>query len=437
VLLRRATDAWHSGEVGRGVGHLNRPYSSHGNRTWHKLAENAIATFGETPESEQFLHFAVNKFFAAYPVWSDDDGGWHEGLSYFAGYLSKAAWWMDIAQGALGIDGFRMPFFAKFGEYPMYSAPPGSPDLGIGDLAFRPPGAGWGFMHFYVRRTKNPHWAWWLDSWKVPQQMGDPVLDFLWGSAPAVTPQAPSAAPPSRVFRGSGVAVLNHTLLNSADNVQVRFKASPMGTRSHGQDPHNSFTLNAFGAALLVNNGYRDIWGSPFHREWVWSTRAHNAVLVNGEGQKPRSPDLGGRIVKWDFQDGLDYVAGDATDSYEGRLERARRHVVFVKPDIVAIADELRAPRPSTFQWMLHGQAPFEVDEAAQRLTLDRGAAGVVVDYIAERPLRLRQWTGYDPEPDHKYLESVMNAPIPPQWHVEAAAEEAAPGAFTVTVLRQ
>jgi hypothetical protein len=84
-LLRRANDAWNSGEVRQGAGHLNQPYNSHGNRTWHKLAENALATFGETPESEMFLRYAVTKFFAAYPAWSDDDGGWHEGLSYFAG----------------------------------------------------------------------------------------------------------------------------------------------------------------------------------------------------------------------------------------------------------------------------------------------------------------------------------------------------------------
>jgi hypothetical protein len=107
VLLRRALDAWNSGEVRQGAGHLNQPYNSHGNRTWHKLAENAIATLGETPESDRFLEYAVTKFFAAYPVWSDDDGGWHEGLAYFAGYMSKIAWWMEVARVALGIDGFK------------------------------------------------------------------------------------------------------------------------------------------------------------------------------------------------------------------------------------------------------------------------------------------------------------------------------------------
>ncbi|MCX7669987.1 MAG: DUF4962 domain-containing protein, partial [Anaerolineae bacterium] len=318
VLLRRATDAWMSGEVRQGAGHLNQPYNSHGNRTWHKLAENAIATLGETPESARFLEYAVAKFFAAYPVWSDDDGGWHEGLSYFAGYMSKAAWWMEAARVALGIEGFKKPFFARFGDYALYSAPPGSPDLGFGDLAHGQPGRGWGFMHYFVRRAGNPYWAWWLAAWGIPEGTGEPVLDFLWGAQPPVAPRPPRDLPPSKVFRGTGVAVLNTTLLDSASNVQLRFKSSPMGRWSHGLDPHNSFTLNAYGVPLLVNCVYRDLYGSPFHRGWVWGTRAHNAVLVNGEGQKPRSADPGGRIVRWQFEEGMDYVLGDATAAYEG-----------------------------------------------------------------------------------------------------------------------
>ena len=69
----------------------------------------------------------------------DDDGGWHEGLSYWGGYLTKTVWWTEVAHTALGIDSFRKPFFANVGNYPLYTAPPGSPDMGFGDLSFRPP----------------------------------------------------------------------------------------------------------------------------------------------------------------------------------------------------------------------------------------------------------------------------------------------------------
>jgi hypothetical protein len=253
---------------------------------------------------------------------------------------------------------------------------------------------------------------------------------------PKVAPKPPATLPPSKVFRGTGVAVLNSSLLDSAENVQVRFKSSPMARWSHGHDPQNSFTLNAYGTALLVNNVYRDLYGSPFHKGWVWSTRAQNAVLVNGEGQKAHSTDLGGRLVRWQMENDFDYVLGDATPAYEGRLTRALRHVIFVKPRLVVLVDEVAAPQPATFQWMLHGQSEFTLDESRQSLRLDREAAGVQVEYAAAHPLKLRQWTGYDPQPDHRYLSSAGRPPIPEQWHVEAASTVPASEAITLTVVR-
>jgi Domain of unknown function (DUF4962)/Heparinase II/III-like protein len=434
VLLRRAMDAWNSGEVRQGAGHLNQPYNSHGNRTWHKLAENALATFGETPDSEKFLHYAVSKFFAAYPVWADDDGGWHEGLNYWAGYMAKATWWLSLAKTTLGIDGFKKPFFTHFADYALYTAPPGSPNMGLGDLAYRPPSPSWSFLYYVIRETRQPSWAWWAGQWKIQTEPDEPVLAFLWGAAPPVEPRTPADLPSSKVFSGIGVAILNSTLIDAATNVQVRFKSSPFGSRSHGLDPQNSFTFTAYGEPLLVNNTYRDLYGSPFHKGWCWTTKAHNAVLVNGEGQKPRSPDPAGRIVSSSFQDGLDHVVGDGTASYEGRLRRALRHVLFIKPDLAIIVDDLEAPRPSTFQWMLHGLNPFKIDDQAARL--ERNNAGVLVDYVSSQPLSLRQWTGYDPPPDARYLASINHPGIPEQWHLEAATSSPAERSFTLTVLR-
>ena len=40
----------------------------------------------------------------------------------------------------------------QVGDYPLYIAPPGSPNMGFGDLSFRPPSAGWGgFMEYFIR----------------------------------------------------------------------------------------------------------------------------------------------------------------------------------------------------------------------------------------------------------------------------------------------
>ncbi|MGA4578318.1 DUF4962 domain-containing protein [Limisphaera sp. VF-2] len=435
VMARRARDAWNSGEVGRGVGHLERPFSSHGNRTWHKLAETAIAFYGEIPEAETWLDYAVHKFYAAYPVWADDDGGWHEGLSYWAGYMGKIVWWCQVAEAALGIDSFRKPFFSRVGEYALYVAPPGSPNMGFGDLSHNTPSRSWGaFLEYFLRRGGHhpdaahaPEWRWWAEQWRM--QPAEGVLGFLYRATLAPLPGArpPTNLPVSKVFHGIGVASLHTTLLDSADDVHVLFKSSPFGSQSHGHNPQNSFQLNAFGEALLTTCVYRDLHGSPFHTRWAWSTRAHNAVLVDGEGQVPHSAMSTGRIVKAILTPAWDYVEGDAVGAYGGRLTRARRKLLFVKPDLVVLCDDLAAPRPATFQFLLHGLSPFQVDEAAGRLRLERPRARLTAQYLAPVPLRFRQWDGYEPPPDRAF---------PNQWHVEASTQETRDRIQVLTVLQ-
>lgn len=442
MTSRRIGDAWNSGEVGRGVGHLNSPYGSHANRVWHKVGEAGIAFLGEIPEAETWLDYAVNKFHACYPVWADDDGGWHEGVSYWSGYMSKAVWWLQVARSALDIDGLKKPFFAKVGDYPLYIAPPGSPNSGFGDLAFRPPSRGAGaFLEYHIRmKGQQPdgdhagYWRWWTEQWGMSGQEG--ILGFLYAASLPPLPElrAPSDLPQSKVFLGIGVASLHTTLLDSRDDVHFLFKSSPFGTQSHGHNPHNTFQLNAFGESLLTTCVYRDLHGSKFHYQWAHSTIAHNGVLVDGEGQIKHTPAPHGRIVVSELNPEWDYIVGDATDAYGGRLERYQRHVVFVKgtaadadsQPFIVLVDDLRAKQPATYQFLLHALRAFQVDESSGRLDVQQPRAGVEVQYLSPAPLQYRQWDGYTPPPSREF---------PNQWHVEASTRDKQQEQAVITVL--
>lgn len=451
VMTRRAQDAWISGEIGRGVGHLNRPFSSHGNRVWHKLAECAITMLGDVPEAELWLDYAVNKFYACYPVWSDDEGGWHEGVSYWGGYMGKVVTWLQVANSALQIDGFKKPFFAQVGDYPLYIAPPGSPNMGFGDLSYRPPSQGWGGFIECFLRAGNPsarnsrresaqtsaeqnqsgltsaatingkeanhagHWRWWTQQWKMSGEGG--VLGFLYDANLPALPaaKAPTDLPVSKVFQGIGVASLHSTLLDSADDVHLLLKSSPFGSQSHGHNPQNTFQLNAYGEALLTTCGYRDLHGSKFHYQWAHSTKAHNNVLVDGQGQVPHTASVVGRIVESRFTPEWDYIVGDASACYGGRLKRFQRRIAFVKPDVIVICDDLAATNAATFQFMLHALSPFTVDEQDARLSAQQTKARVTAQYLSPTPLSFRQWDGFEPKPDKEF---------PNQWHVEVATRE-------------
>ncbi|MGE0761296.1 MAG: DUF4962 domain-containing protein, partial [Pirellulaceae bacterium] len=441
AMARRISDAWESGEVARGTGHLNAPYNSHGNRVWHKIGEAGIAFLGEIPAAETWLDYALQKFFACYPVWADEDGGWHEGVSYWAGYMSKAVWWLQVCDAALGIDGLKKPFFAHVGDYPLYICPPGSPNSGFGDLSYRSPSSSIGaFLDYHIRcKSQQPDgqhaasWRWWSDAWHMAKPEG--VLGFLYA---ANLPPLPAAAPPtdlptSKWFRGIGIVSLHTSLLDSPVDVHLLFKSSPFGTQSHGHNPHNTFQLNAYGESLLTTCVYRDLHGSRFHYRWAHSTQAHNGVLVDGEGQIPHTAAPHGQIVHCELSPQLDYVVGDATDAYGGRLKRYRRHVAFVKPTkssehppLLVLCDDLAAAQPATFQFLLHGLRPFEIDEPAAGLHVAQPQAGVEIRYVSAQPLAFRQWDGFDPPPTRDF---------PNQWHVAADTREKRAEVQVLTVL--
>ena len=173
--------------------------------------------------------------------------------------------------------------------------------------------------------------------------------------------------------------------------------------------------MNAYGEALLTTCVYRDLHGSKFHYQWAHSTVAHNTVLVNGEGQIKHTAAPHGRIADFQFTPTLDYVEGDATAAYGGRLARCLRHVAFVKPDLIVIFDDLVAAEPAAFQFMLHALQPFTVDDQNALLSAEQPKAGVTVKYLSPAPLQFRQWDGFEPKPDREF---------PNQWHVEAGTLE-------------
>jgi hypothetical protein len=254
------------------------------------------------------------------------------------------------------------------------------------------------------------------------------ILGFLYrANLPPLPPaKPPTDLPPSKVFRGIGVASLHTTLLDSKDDIHFLFKSSPYGTQSHGHNPHNIFQLNAYGEALLTTCVYRDLHGSKFHYNWVHSTKAHNGVLVNGEGQIKHTAAPHGKIIAHQFTPAWDYLVGDATPAYGGRLTRYQRQVVFVKSGLIVLYDDLAAAEPSTFQFMLHALKPFSIDEPASQLSVEQPKAGVVAKYLSPLPLSFRQWDGFEPKPTRDF---------PNQWHVEAGTQEKRPEVGMITVI--
>jgi hypothetical protein len=407
--------------------HLWQPYSSHSNRAWHKLGEVGIAFLNEIDGAEDWVWFAANVFFNVYPVWSDEDGGWHEGSSYWSSYIGRFTWWADVMREAMGINAYNKPYFAKVGYYPMYLMPPGKNDGGFGDGAWRRAASdNLPLMSELSAQAGNGHWQWYV------QQMGGPkkttgYIGFIRGTLPKVQPKPPDDLPTSRLFRGTGQAYLNTTLKDAKDDVQVIFKSSPFGTQSHGNEAHNSFVLWAYGQRLLVRSGHYDLYGSDHHKNWVWSTRSVNNITVNKQGQAKRTAQATGEIVAFKTTPAMDIVVGEAGQAYQPPLERFTRAIIFVKPELVVVYDRLEAKEPSTYEYWLHAVNKISAEDQ-HRIQVRSDDVVCDIDFLTPTGLTFEQTDQYDPNPRERIKLR--------EWHLTAPTPEKSSRIEFVTIYR-
>jgi hypothetical protein len=252
-------------------------------------------------------------------------------------------------------------------------------------------------MSILAAQAQNPHWQWYVEQQGGPASTGG-YIGFLRGQLPKVKAQAPDALPASRLCAGTGQAYLNTDIRDAAQSVQVVFKSSPFGTQSHGYESNNSFLLWAYGKRLLIYSGYRDIYGSEHHTNWMWSTRSTNCITVNGQSQKKHTVQAPGRITAFLTTPQFDAVIGDASASYGPPVEQFQRAILFVKPDLVIIYDRLRAAQPSTFEYWLHAVNEFGVRGQGNIVT-QNGDVACDIAFLTPQNLTFDQTNEYDPNP--------------------------------------
>jgi uncharacterized protein DUF4962/heparinase II/III-like protein len=366
---------------------------------WPHLGETAIAFIDDIPEARIWLKYALDIFYQVYPVLGDKDGGWHDGIAYWNKDITAVSWWLDIMKSAFDIDGYKHSYFSHAGDFPLYVSPSGT-DFGFGDASdtfssseLNP------IMQVLSDRVGNPYWKWFAMQSSKPDRFDNfDYRDMLRLPESSISPVDPDEKlPDSKIFHDTGIASLHVEPFKASDDVHVLFKSSPLGTQSHGFNAQNSFLLWAFGKPLLTWSGHRDWQGSRHHQDWMWETFSDNCITVNGQGQKKHSADARGKIIAELLRPEFDYVAGDATEAYEGRLDKFVRHVMFVKPRIVIILDELQAPQPSTFQYHLNAPNKFSI-KAQYEIETRNDAATARIIFATPDNLKITQTSGPNPQ---------------------------------------
>lgn len=404
---------------------LTYPGSSHEGRLIAYLTDMSLAMARETPDAETWLSYSLKALLTIYPHWAGIDGGWAEGVPYGLWYNTFYIPAFEGLRQLADYDLWQRPFFKQVRYFFFYCTANHGEIRPFGDSA---EGGGPGvrngsgyaeLMSFHAHRYNDPYIGWWVE--QIPGYRGQRNGFHALLHEDRLPVKAPLDLPQSKVFTSVGWAGLHGDLTRPERDTCMIFKSSPYGSVSHSHADQNAFAIMKGGAALAIPSGYYGpSYGKPHHAEWTRSTKANNCVLVDGAGQKVRT-SLGGSIV--DFQDkpGYTYVAGDAAPAYDGKLTRWVRGILFLRSGLFLLLDEIEAPTPSRYQWMLHAFEKMEIDGA--RVTSRRRGAVLDVHLACSRGLTLSQTDRFD-TPYNQGIPEAYHEQKANHWHVTAETEQ-------------
>jgi hypothetical protein len=142
----------------------------------------------------------------------------------------------------------------------------------------------------------------------------------------------------------------------------------------------------------------------------MWSTRSVNNITINGQSQYTHSYRAQGRITAFKTTPEVDIVVGETRQSSPS-MDRFIRAIVFVKPDLVIVYDQVSATEEASYDYWLHAVNRFDVKDQ-ENIDLKVNEAGCKIAILEPKGLRFRQTDQYDPNPRERITLR--------EWHLTA-----------------
>jgi hypothetical protein len=247
-MRARVIEAWNSGEVGRGTGHLQKPYGSHANRVWHKLAEAghrvprrdsrgaAVARL----RGEQVLRLLSGVVRRRRRL-----ARGRELLERLPEQSRLVAAGGEVGAGARRPEeavlraGRRLPAlhraaaFAQRGLRRSLLPPDHRAELHGVSRA--------GPERERRRRQRRDHWRWWARRAHARRTAASSASSTAPTCRRCRRRKSPPICRSRRSFTASGWRACTPRCSTAARMCTSLFKASPFGSQSHGHNPQNSF----------------------------------------------------------------------------------------------------------------------------------------------------------------------------------------------------
>ena len=257
--------------------------------------EACVAIVGDVPAAQQWFHYAYEVFLAKAPALSDpSDGAWANGFTYMVASQRSILNTALVLSELSGTDFLANAWFSNNAWAVVHACTPGNPKPGFADSyehnGGHHPLSGIQYMDFLARRKRMLHASWYVQQALATQANliltvgSNRLLDWFYRRE--VLPNLPElpkdfAIPQAHLFREVGLAVMHSDVMAApkGEDVVLYFGSSPFGSVSnHAHSACNAFNIAARGDYLFYSSGYRNIGAYR-------STRAENALLIDGQGQ--------------------------------------------------------------------------------------------------------------------------------------------------------
>lgn len=348
------------------------------------------------------------------------DGGWPEGTGYWGYGVSHAALLADAVRIITGgrMDLFEHPYLQATWQFPLYFHCPPAGTINFADCGYGLPNRELTLQ--IGARTGEPHAVWYFE-----QFPGYGRLPLVWYDEQLAS-RLPTDLPQSIHLRGIDWAALRSGWDPDATIVGLR---GGNNGENHGMLECGNFTVNSRGERLIMDHGAAQYTHEYFSGDrWDFyraSSHGANVVLVDNADQLP-GRDAAGTITDFFTSEGFDYLCLDATGAYPDFVQSIQRRVVFLKPDLLVMLDDVRADGERTYEWRCHPTTAGEVVLGADRMAVENGRAALAARWLLPEALSIAEG-GEDAAGSEK--EGV-------DYNVSVTPEQAAGQMRFLTVLR-
>lgn len=399
------------------INYAENPSDSHVGRLPGYLGEAALVLKGTgvLPDSVllDYLSTALDIYCGIFPFYGSVDGSWAEGMFYGTSYTKWFLPFFSAVRRYTGKSLMMRPFYHRFSNFLVHFCNPDYEIHPFGDGYWsRPESEEWpGFFAQNPYRVYAEEYGGKKAKERLQRLSKDVdyyrlhLLDLF---LPTEASQSPlvKEAENAEIFPDGGFAAL-HTDIDDENDICVLARASKFGSDSHRHADQGSFAIFCGGTCLVGPSGYfgRE-YGTAHHQKWTNSTKAHNALLFNGEGQPVNSIESMGKIVSFDKENKT--VTLDIGAAYPTTPLKSWTRLIALDDGGVEITDTVEAQSPVEVTYPLHFMSMPSVN--GNTLCLERNGRKLTVT-PSEGGLKLCEVTDkYDVD---------LNEGVPAEYAVE------------------